>query len=279
MTTIREALTDASQQLKSSDTPRLDAQVLLEHVLQVNRAYLFAHDDDRLSLDHHAQFQDLIQRRAKGEPIAYIIGTRGFYDLEFDVTPDVLIPRPETELLLEEALRLMKDKPDATVLDVGTGSGALAVTYAVHMPHSEVYAIDISPSALQMAESNAKKNGAQVQFLQGSLAQPLIEHEVKVDLLMANLPYIRSDEMSSLAVSQHEPHLALDGGEDGLDLIRQLIQQIPSVCLHGANILLEIGAEQGHALQKLIYKSLNVECDILQDYAGLDRIGRFRYLA
>jgi release factor glutamine methyltransferase len=276
MSTIREALTNAKKQFTGSDTPSLDAQVLLEHVLDVDRSYLFAHDDEALTDDQNQQFQRGVKRRVKGEPIAYITGTKGFYDLEFLVTPAVLIPRPETELLLEEALRLMQDIPDCIVADIGTGSGALAVTFAKQLPQSHVYATDVSESALEVATSNAHKNDAQVQFLLGNLAQPLIDHHIKVDCLMANLPYIRHDDMQKLAVSQYEPHLALDGGEDGLDFIRDLLKQVPKVCNLGAIVLLEIGADQGEALKILVQKSLGVSCDILQDYAGLDRIGRFQ---
>lgn len=276
MMTIREALIYTSQQFTQSDTARLDAQVLLEHALGVERAYLFAHDDEQLTPAQQQLFMAMVARRAAGEPIPYIIGTKGFYDLVFRVTPDVLIPRPETELLLEEALRLMTDTPQCVAADIGTGSGALAVTFAKHMPHSHVHAVDVSEAALTIARSNAERNRVDVHFWSGNLAHPLIEQGIKVDLLMANLPYIRHDEMDSLAVSQHEPHLALDGGDDGLDLIRELLGQIPVVCRTGAYVLLEIGAEQGQALQTLIRDVLGVQCDILQDYAGLDRFGRFR---
>lgn len=277
MTTIRNMINHASQQFTESDTSRLDAHVLLGHILGVNRAYLLAHDDEILTDAQQQQIEAYIKRHAQGEPIAYILGTKGFYDLEFRVTPDVLIPRPETELLLEEALHLMRDNPTCYAADIGTGSGALAVTFSVHMPKSQVYAIDVSAAALTIAKSNADMNQASMQFFEGNLAQPLIDQHIKLDLLMANLPYIRRDEMSSLAVSQHEPHLALDGGDDGLDLIRDLLSQIPLVCNVGAMILLEIGAEQGKALQSLVADQLGVvNCDILKDYAGHDRLGRFQ---
>lgn len=276
MITIRNIINHATKQFTQSDTPRLDAQVLLGHILGVNRAYLLAHDDEMLADAQQQQVEAYIKRHAQGEPIAYILGTKGFYDLEFRVTPDVLIPRPETELLLEEALRLMEGNPTCSAADIGTGSGALAVTFAIHMPKSQVYAIDVSAAALAIAKSNADINQASVQFFEGNLAQPLIDQHIKLDLLMANLPYIRHDEMSSLAVSQHESHLALDGGDDGLDLIRDLLPQIPLVCNIGAMVLLEIGAEQGNALQSLVADQLGVNCDILKDYAGHDRLGRFQ---
>lgn len=275
MPTIREALTDATRQF-NSDSPSLDAQVLLEYILGVDRVYLFAHDNETLTDEQYSQFKAVVKRRATGEPIPYITGTRGFYDLEFAVTPAVLIPRPETELLLEDALHFMRDKPEGVVADIGTGSGALAVTFAKHMPQSHVYAVDVSESALQVATSNALKNEVNVQFMLGNLAQPLIDRHLKVDCLMANLPYIGHDDMLTLAVSQYEPTLALDGGDDGLDLIRELLQQVPEVCQSGAFVWLEIGADQGDALKQLVHDRLGVLCDIIQDYAGLDRIGRFQ---
>lgn len=276
MPTIRETLTHAKTQLTASDTASLDAQVLMCDVLKVERSYLFAHDDESLTPEQETRFADLLKRRINGEPIAYIIGKQGFYDLEFFVTSDVLIPRPETELLLEEAMKLMTDKPDCLAVDIGTGSGALAVTFKKHMPQSTVYAIDLSENALNITQKNITENQVNVTTFQGNLAQPLIDNALKVDLVMANLPYIRTDEMHRLAVSKHEPHMALDGGDDGLDLIRELFTQLPQVCRDGAWILLEIGAEQGEALKILVQEKFSVTCDILKDYAGLDRIGRFQ---
>ncbi len=276
MTTIRKALTAAAKALAGSDTPALDAQVLLAFVLKVGAAYLFAHDNELLTDEQRKLYASMVMRRAKGEPIAYIIGRKGFYDLELVVTPDVLIPRPETELLLEAALRLMADKPDCVVADIGTGSGALAVTFAVHSPKSQVYGLDISEDALKVARLNAQRNGARLQCFQGHLGQALIDRQIKADLLMANLPYIPSAEVQQLAVGRYEPQLALDGGNDGLDCIRELLSQIPTLCHQGAYVLLEIGADQGEALISLVDERLDVACDILQDYAGLDRIVRFQ---
>lgn len=276
MPTIRDALTTAKTQLHQSDTASLDAQVLLCDVLDVGRAYLFAHGDESLSFEQFEQFEQVIQRRVRGEPIAYILGTQGFYDVELMITPAVLIPRPETELLLEDALRLMEDKADPTVADIGTGSGALAVTFAKHKPQSRVYAVDVSRDALNIARQNIGKYSVSVTTLHGNLAQPLIDNNIKLDLLMANLPYIRTDEMDDLAVSVYEPHLALDGGVDGLDLVRELFTQLSQVCNDGAWVLLEIGAEQGDSLKQLVQDVFDVRCEIIKDYAKLDRIGRFQ---
>src|SRR5690606_23753103 len=144
--------------------------------------------------------------------------------------------RPETELLLEQALAWCKDRPQVTAVDVGTGSGALAVTFARHVQNARVYATDISPAALHVAAANAQAQNVDVTFFEGDLLMPLIERGIQVELVMANLPYIASDEVPTLAVSRYEPLLALDGGTDGLDLVRRLLAQIPSVCLPGALI-------------------------------------------
>ncbi len=276
-TTVGAALQQARAALVASDTVDLDAQVLLAHVLECERAFLFAHGETPLDCKTWTQFQSFLQRRAAGEPMAYILGKQGFYDLELMVTPSVLVPRPETELLLEEALRLTQDSPGATVADIGTGSGALAVTFARHRPQFEVYATDISADALEVARQNAEAQAASVSFFRGHLAQPLIERGIKVDLLMANLPYIASDELDTLAVSRWEPRQALDGGPDGLAYIRELLLQAPRVCRAGAHVLLEIGAGQGPAVSRLIIGLFGADCCVLKDYAGLDRIVRFQH--
>lgn len=275
-TTIRSALHAARARLATSDSAHLDAQTLLMHVLQVERAFLFAHADYALDSAQMSDFQSKLMRRAAGEPIAYIIGVRGFYDLDLAITPDVLIPRPETELLLEEALRLTSSTSEASIADIGTGSGALAIALKRQRPQWSVYATDISADALTVAQLNAAGHGVDVAFFEGNLAQPLIDRGIKADLLLANLPYIATDDLSSLDVSRWEPRLALDGGADGLDLIRELLSQLPSVCNPGARVLLEIGADQGHAVARLVRERLDAQSTVLPDYAGLDRIVHFR---
>ena len=273
---IRQALKDATQQLKPiSDSASLDVQILLAEALGKDRAYVLAHGDDTLTPEQQKQFAAWIKRRAAGEPVAYILGRRAFYDREFAVAPGVLIPRPETELLLEAALEFAAHLPECTAADIGTGSGALAVTFAAHQPNARVYAVDLSPQALAIAQRNAAAQGVHVTFFEGDLLKPLIERGIKVDVLMANLPYIAHDKMTQLAVSQYEPHLALDGGPDGLDLIRRLLRDLRRVCNSGALALLEIGADQGAAVLALAHELVKPQqAIILKDYAGLDRIVR-----
>ena len=274
--TVRASLRAARRMLASSSSADLDAQALMSYTLGVDRAFLFAHSETVLSDSQAAAFQSAVARRASGEPIAYITGVKGFYDIDLAVSPAVLIPRPETELLLEEALRLVEFRSGGAVADIGTGSGALALAYARQRPAAVVYASDISGDALAIARYNGERIGVEVSFLEGDLAAPLIERRIRVDLLMANLPYIASGELGTLAVSRFEPRLALDGGADGLDPIRRLLAQIPAVCRAGACVLLEIGAEQGETVTELVQERLGAQCDILPDYAGLDRIARFR---
>ena len=275
MPTIQDSLHTAQQRLHRSDTPRLDAQVLLCAVLGVNRAYLHAHPEQSLDNEQAERFTALVNRRAQGEPIAYILGHQAFYDRDFIVTPAVLIPRPETELLLEEALVFSRDRPRLTAVDVGTGSGALAVTFAAHKPEATVYATDTSAAALDVARRNVSRHEVDVRFMQGDLLAPLIEATIKVDLLMANLPYVARDELPRLDVTKHEPALALDGGPDGLDLVRRLLAQAPDALNPGALVLLEIGAFQGPQTLALVRDALHPESlTLIKDLAGLDRIVR-----
>lgn len=276
LTTIRSAMSAAQDVLAARETPDLDAQVLLGHILKVGRSYLFTHGERKLNRAQQRALRTVLERRAAGEPVAYIVGVKGFYDIDLLVTPAVLIPRPETELLLEEALRLTVDRLDLTAADIGTGSGALAVAFARQRPLSAVYASDISGGALGIARRNAARNNARVQFLLGDLATPFIERGIQLDLLLANLPYIPSADLARLEVSRYEPRAALDGGADGLRPIAQLLAQLPHVCNPGARILLEIGADQAESVAALVRQCCGVPCAILPDYAGLDRIASFQ---
>jgi release factor glutamine methyltransferase len=274
VTTIRDVLNEAKERIAPvTSSASLDAQLLLAHVLGESRAHVIAHPEKPLAPEQVEHYKALIDRRADHEPVAYILGWRAFYDREFIVTPAVLIPRPETEHLLELALNFAGENPTLAAVDCGTGSGALAVTFAANIPAASVYATDISPDALEIAQQNAQKHGTEIAFFQGDLLAPLVERNIRVDLVMANLPYIATGELASLEVARHEPCLALDGGPDGLDLVRRLLEQIPAVCNPGALILLEIGAEQGKAVRQIARETLSPRSvDIIWDYAELDRV-------
>jgi len=274
--TLREALQWGERALAQSalDSPRLDAEVLLAHALGITRAQLLAHSQHQLSPAELAGYRQLIERRARHEPVAYIVGHKDFYGLDFFVDNRVLIPRPETELLVERAIEMARTRSLRLIADVGTGSGAIAVSLAVHLPQVLVYATDASPRALKVAACNCRHHGVEgrVHLLQGHLLEPLPE---PVDLIAANLPYVSEAEWSQLPpeISRYEPRKALNGGPDGLDYIRRLLAEARGYLKPRGVVLLEIGATQGSAvvtLAKRHFPAARVE--IAKDYAGLDRV-------
>jgi release factor glutamine methyltransferase len=274
MSTIQSALQVARRLIQpASDSAALDAQRLLAEVLGVDRAYLLAHPEQTLTAEQDVHFTALVERCAAGEPLAYLLRRHAFYDRDLIVSPAVLVPRPETELLLERALAFEKSRPALTAVDVGTGSGALAVILSALCPHATVYATDMSLAALAVARQNAAQYQANVTFYEGDLLLPLLQRDIHVDLIMANLPYIPSSEVPMLAVSQYEPILALDGGEDGLDLVRRLLVQAQTCINPRGLIVLEIGAGQGVAASHAalaVFPDAQITVEL--DYVGLDRI-------
>lgn len=260
-----------------SDSPQLDAQLLLAHVLGVERSTLLAYPERDLTLAQHAAFTDLVAQAGQGVPIPYLTGTRAFYKHDFFVTPDVLIPRPETEHLVEAALAWVKahhpQGQGLTLVDVGTGSGAIAVSLAAELLGAAVHATDVSPAALAVARHNAANIGVKnIQFHEGDLLDAL-PPDVTPDLIAANLPYIDQATVNELPVAQHEPRLALDGGPDGLDLIRLLLAQSVTRVPVAFCLLLEIGADQGAGVCQLCEATFSdAQVRLIQDYAGLDRL-------
>jgi len=277
---IRGALMWARKKLvDAASAEPLDAYILLGHVLDAGRAQLLAHPEQALTPEQAIRFQDVITRRAAGTPIAYLIGTHPFYNLPEDliVTPDVLIPRPETEHLIEAALAWAADHRVTRVADIGTGSGAIAVTLARALPGAHVWAVDISVAALAVARRNAVRYDVQgrMTLVEGDLLAPLLEQGTTCAMVVANLPYIASEEVDTLAVTEHEPRLALDGGADGLDLIRRLLADVPRVLATPGLLLLEIGTGQGEQVAALTEQALpGAQVDIVYDLAGHDRIIR-----
>ncbi len=274
---IRGALDQATAQLGNEgvESPRLDAELLLAHVLGVNRAALWTWPDRLLTPKELTRYRELVARRARREPLAYIIGRREFFGLEFAVNPAVLIPRPETELLVEHALRLVRRwAPTPDIADVGAGSGAMAVALAVHLPQATVYALDASDQALALTAENARRHGVgdRVRCLLGDLLAPL---PGPVDLIVANLPYVATGEWEGLApeIRLYEPRPALDGGPDGLALIRRLLATAAPCLRPGGALLIEIGADQGAAVTALARRHFpQAAVQLYPDYAGLDRL-------
>ncbi len=259
-----------------SPTPQLDARLLLEHLLDVPHSYLIVHHDQPLTAEQQQQYEQRIARASQQEPIPYIIGHAPFFHFDLHVAPGVLIPRPETEQLVELAVAWARESKANVALravDVGTGSGCIAIALAHFLPDAQVTAVDISPTALAIAQQNAALFVPQrIQFRQSDLLQAIAD---PIDLIVANLPYVTSGEWQSLAdgVKLHEPALALDGGADGLDLIRRLLQQATTLLRPGGAIFLEIGWQQGKTAQQAAQDHFpEAKITILPDFAGHDRI-------
>jgi len=279
---LRDVIGQAAQILTraGSESATLDAEVLLGHALAMTREQLIVMADSPLGAEPAERFQSLLARRLQREPVAYIIGGQEFWSLDFQVTRDVLIPRPETERLIEVALLLaaqMRSEQPLRVLDIGTGSGAIAVSIAKELPSARIYATDISPSALAIARRNATLNGVveRITFLCGDLFAALADHEAQFDLIVANPPYIRRAEIATLKpeVSQWEPSAALDGGADGLDFYRRIAAQAGQFVAPNGTIALEIGAGMGSEVTSiLIQAGCFQDVKIVHDYAGRDRV-------
>ncbi|HOB11532.1 MAG TPA: peptide chain release factor N(5)-glutamine methyltransferase [Syntrophomonadaceae bacterium] len=256
---------------KGIEEPRLNAEALLARVLKKDRVYLYANYFAPVNQNEREQYRELIKRRAAREPLAYLLGKREFMSLDFRVTPEVLIPRPETELLVETVLQLAtKDQP-VSICDVGTGSGAIAVSLAYYIPHAQVTAIDISGAALEIARYNAEEHGVKVHFLEGDLLASVPAGE-QFDFICANLPYISEAEYPKLdpEVLHYEPRLALWGSGDGLELYRRLIPQAWQHLHSDGYLLMEIGCNQAEAAVALCSAFSQVQ--VRQDWAGRDRL-------
>ena len=279
--TIRAVMMEGAQLLLAAgiQSARLDAEVLLRHVLDMEKTELYLGVEAALNIEEERRFRELLHRRAKREPVATITGRKEFWSLDFLVNSDVLVPRPETERLVEIALKQLRPSAAKTpmqILDLGTGSGAIAVCLARERLDAEICAVDISLSALEVARINAERHGVskRVHFLHGDLFEP-IETEKTFHLIVSNPPYIRSGEMAVLApeIREWEPVAALDGGVDGLDFYRRIIGVAHRYLAPGGSIVLEIGADMGGAIAELLTRSGCYEgVSIHQDYAGSDRV-------
>jgi release factor glutamine methyltransferase len=258
-----------------SETAWLDARTLVSHLLGKPHAWVLAHPEQELSAEQERRLDGFLERLSQGEPLPYILGRWEFFGLDFEITPDVLIPRPETELLVEEALAWLPARPgQRRVVDVGTGSGCIAVTLAKLMPDVSVLACDISLETLRVAQRNAVQHAVtdRVTFIQADLLQPL---GGRLDLICANLPYIPSATLHELEVSRHEPRLALDGGPDGIQLIERLARQARPLLAPGGLMLLEIeSTTAGEVLPRLVKLFPLAKVELLPDLAGLDRLVR-----
>jgi len=255
---------------------RADAELLLLHLLTKDKAWLMAHLDEDLAPSKAQLYTALLERRVKGEPIQYITGETEFYGLPFRLTRDVLIPRPETEHLVEKAIALAARFPVPHIVDIGTGSGCIAVALAHHLPSAAVTAIDLSAPALSVAEENAKRNGVSIRFLQGDLLTPVTGQ--RFDLIVSNPPYVPSSDRPTLSVEvrDYEPALALfagpDPNSDGIDIYRALIPSAFDALNPSGFLLLEIGFGQSSAIAELLTRSGFTQIEFVPDLQGILRV-------
>lgn len=273
--TVRRLLewTEDFLRKKGFESPRLEAQILLAHALGCKKIDLYVRFSEEPPEDKRATFREIVKKRSEGTPVAHLVGYREFYSLSFKVSSDVLIPRPETETLVMEALRLLQPLASPRVLDIGTGSGCIAVTIAKQHKSANVTAIDISPQALVIARENAEQHAVaeRVTFLEGDLFAPLARQSF--DLIASNPPYIAPAEFLTLdpGVRDFEPRSALDGGPDGLDFYRRLAADAERFLSPGGTILVEIGSTQEDAVRELFAARMEVGGTI-RDLGGRPRV-------
>ncbi|OGF48253.1 protein-(glutamine-N5) methyltransferase, release factor-specific, partial [Candidatus Falkowbacteria bacterium RIFOXYD2_FULL_35_9] len=268
---------------KNTDSAELDAEVLLAFILGKNKEYLFTYPEKELTKIQLSKFLNLIKKRATGEPVAYLIGEKEFFGLKFFVNKNVLIPRPETELLVEEILKVAKD--NMTIADIGTGSGAILIAgYKSMSSYSakkrslrlEFMATDISKKALAVAKKNAEFHKANIKFFQGDLLEPVKNKQI--DIMTANLPYLEKKDKKNLRFSEEiglkfEPKQALYSGKDGLDAYREFFKQVAKLSYQPKFILIEFGYKQTAKLEKIIRSNLNkIKIHLKKDLGGFDRV-------
>lgn len=260
--TVSEVLQRSASWLsgKGFSSGRLEAELLLAHVLEAERLDLYARAHDVLAEPVLEGYRLLLRRRADGEPVAYLTGKREFYGLEFTITPDVLVPRPETELLVDRA----RERKPKTILDLCTGSGCVAVACAARLPEAAVTATDVGAAALEVARGNAERHGVSVRFQKGDLFAP-VEGE-RFDLIVANPPYVAEGQ-----APDHEPRLALLADADGLDVIRRILPAAPAHLMEGGTLLMEIGEDQEEAVRALAGAHFE-SVEIHRDLAGHPRV-------
>ena len=277
---LRQALRSAAQTLCGAGVPDafIEAELLLGHVVGMSRTQLYTEPDRSLTSVETEHLHSVIQRRIDREPAAYILGHCEFYGIDFCVEHHTFIPRPETELLVETAVKLARriatGEGQIAIADIGTGCGAIAISLALALPHAKVYATDVSASALRVADTNCRRHGVrgQVELLLGNLLEPLAQ---TVDIISANLPYVKSSDLNHLSPETRcfEPSIALAGGQDGLDRIREMLEQVPGRLNHGGCLLLEIGQGQAEMVTSLIRSYFpQAWIEFTSDLGGIERV-------
>ena len=274
--TIEEALKFGSERLADQviPSPERESLLLLCHVLNCDAAFIYAHPDHRLNAMESVLYKAVIERRASHEPYQYIVGKQEFFGLQFEVTPDVLIPRPETEVLVEAAILEYKDREACRFCEIGVGSGCISISLLANLPRSAAVAVDVSNAAIEIAERNAKRHGVgeRLEFINSNV----FEHvdETSFDLIVSNPPYIPELDLGSLQseVRHFEPRLALSGGEDGLDIVRILIAESPKYLRSNGFLFVEIGWDQSERVRFLFNPALWQSVEFLPDLQGIPRI-------
>lgn len=275
--TVRRILDWTINYLKEqgSESPRLEAEILLAHARNCRRIQLYTQFDQPLTDQERGVMRNLVKRRGAAEPVAYLVGHKEFFSLDFLVRPGVLIPRPETEVLVSEALDAARTIPVPRVLDLCTGSGCVGIAIAKNAPAAQVTAVELHEPALAAARENVERNGVQgrVMVLQGDLYAPIPSGE-RFELIVSNPPYVAQSEISELPrdVRDHEPHSALDGGPDGLDVIRKIVEDAPAWLAPGGRLLLEFSPEQAGGIRDLCERRGFANTAIKNDLAGRPRV-------
>ena len=290
-TDVRAALKEGMAQLRAANVPSstLAAELLLMHALGRDRTWLYTHPEAELDVSVTGEYSRLIARRATGEPTQYLTGQQEFWGLEFEVTPAVLIPRPETEHVVEVALERLgvrgikidmrsgEPSPPLRIADVGTGSGCLAVALAHELPHAEIFATDTSAAALEVALRNATRHGVanRIRFLEGDLLTPIPLSPGSFDLIVSNPPYVPQDDAATLAleVREHEPHSALFGGPSGIEVYERLVQQAGEFLRSGGVLVLELGYDSAQHVRAILAAQRRwVNVSVTNDLAGIPRV-------
>jgi release factor glutamine methyltransferase len=280
--TLAEAINNAATVLSTAGitNARLDAEVLLSHIIMKDRVWLITHRDDALDDNHQRDFADVIRRRTRREPLQHIIGNQEFWGLEFKVSPDVLIPRPETEFIIEAALAIVHDRNTLVrIIDLCTGSGCIAVSLAKELTAARIIATDASEKALVVARENTRRHGVseQIRFLPGDLFEPLEELDIRgqIDIIVSNPPYVQAGDLSTLQpeVRNYEPEMALIAGPEGTEMAKRIIRLAPEYLKKNGTLIMEMGLGQAEALTRMVEATgAFYNPELVNDLAGIERV-------
>ena len=264
--TVVKAIRHGTKILRSTDEPQLEAEVLLAHYLNVSRSWLAAHPEAFLSERVLDSYKDALQRRNGGEPLPYLLGYWEFFGISFAVDKRALIPRPETEIIVEHSISIAGNNLNTRIADVGTGCGTIAIALALNLPDALLFATDISQDALSLARTNSIHHAVhnRIEFIQTDL----LTSTGKFDIICANLPYLTTQEACTLAVGRHEPRLALDGGPSGMNIIQKMIATASNHLIDGGSLLMEFGNSSSKILEIANFYFGSANCKLIPDYAG-----------